>query len=219
MSKIDELIGRFRDAREQLSKQNISVGGGGTPNQAGGGGALTSPMGGTSLMRGDPLPDAVAMSEGDSSDSAPPANPHMGHSVFTMDHVNNIVKMTDHAAAKKEAHKIVDASTANPTNRRRIKLMINQSRNVADLARGMSNHILAHPSEGLKVVKAEKFTVAKNGQWSLDKIDPKENVNIAHPQTKAKMMRPSAKKSVKKNEDTKEEQKDQNKERSSATGL
>ena len=30
----------------------------------------------------------------------------------------------------------------------------------------------------------------KNGQWSLDKVDPQENVNIAHPQGKAKMMKP-----------------------------
>jgi hypothetical protein len=35
--------------------------------------------------------------------------------------------------------------------------------------------------------KSEKMKMSKNGQWSLDKVDPQENVNIPHPQGKAKM--------------------------------
>jgi len=38
--------------------------------------------------------------------------------------------------------------------------------------------------------KPTKLTFKKNGQWSLDKVDPDENINIAHPQGKAKMMKP-----------------------------
>mgnify|MGYP003327342626 CR=1 FL=1 len=84
-----------------------------------------------------------------------------GHSVFTMDHVNEVSKMKDHAKAKEHAHKIVDASNAQPHNKASIKNMIDKSRNVNDLARGMSNHILAHPSEGLRVVKEEGDELVK----------------------------------------------------------
>lgn len=79
----------------------------------------------------------------------------MGHSVFMMDHVNQVAAMKDHAAAKELAHGVVDSSSANPKNKMKIKAMINSSKNPAHLAMGMSNHILAHPSEGLKVVKGE----------------------------------------------------------------
>lgn len=77
--------------------------------------------------------------------------PDMGHSAFTMDHVKQVAGMRDHGAAKILAHAAVDASTANKANRAKLKNMINSSRNSAHLAQGMSNHILAHPSENLKV--------------------------------------------------------------------
>lgn len=78
-----------------------------------------------------------------------------GHSVFTMDHVNQVSGTKDHRKAKEFAHDIVDKSAANDANKRKIKLMIDKSKNSRDLAFGMSNHVLAHPSEGLKVVKEE----------------------------------------------------------------
>lgn len=84
------------------------------------------------------------------------ANPQMGYSVFNMDHVNEISTMKDHGAAKQRAHEILAGSTANDKNREQIKRMINSSRNSRHLATGMSNHILAHPAEGLKVVKADE---------------------------------------------------------------
>lgn len=85
--------------------------------------------------------------------AAPKVN--MGHSSFTMDHVNEIANMKDHKAAKERAHSIVDKSTANPKNKAKMKMMINGSKNTNHLAQGMSNHVLAHPSEGLKVIKSD----------------------------------------------------------------
>jgi hypothetical protein len=84
----------------------------------------------------------------------------MGHSSFTIDHVNQVATTKDHDAAKKIAHKAVDSSTANPKNKAKMKMMINSSRNTAHLAQGMSNYMLAHPSEGLKVVKDEDMNKA-----------------------------------------------------------
>jgi len=86
-----------------------------------------------------------------------------GHSVFTMDHVNDVAKMTDHSKAKQHVHNIVDASNAKEQNKKSIKSMIDKSRGVRDLVMGMSNHILAHPSEGLKVVKKELEKAAPSG--------------------------------------------------------
>lgn len=93
---------------------------------------------------------------------AAPKIPNRGHSVFTMDHVNEIAAMDDHGAAKKRAHEIVDGSSANSVNKAKIKMMINGSRNPAHLAQGMSNHILAHPSEGLRVIKDEEGAGAES---------------------------------------------------------
>lgn len=78
-----------------------------------------------------------------------------GESVFTMDHVNHVVAMKNHDEAKNFAHGIVDASSANPKNKAKIKAMIHSSRSPAHLAQGMSNFILAHPQHGLKVIKNE----------------------------------------------------------------
>ena len=69
-----------------------------------------------------------------------------------MDHVRQVAGMTDHGAAKKMAHSVVDGSGATSQNKAKMKMMIDKSRTPAHLAQGMSNHILAHPSEGLKVV-------------------------------------------------------------------
>lgn len=76
-----------------------------------------------------------------------------GHSAFEMSHVHEISGMKDHGAAKQRAHAIVDASKANDVNRAKMKRMIDTSKNPRHLASGMSNHILAHPSEGLKTIK------------------------------------------------------------------
>ena len=76
----------------------------------------------------------------------------MGHSVFNMDHVNQVAVMTNLAEAKKFALDILNNSTANASNKAKIKKVIESSRSVVNLAVAMSNHLLAHPGEGLKVV-------------------------------------------------------------------
>lgn len=81
------------------------------------------------------------------------AAPKMGASVFNMDHIKDVAAMKDHAAAKAHAHSIVDASSANDKNRAQIKRMIDTSKSPSHLATGMSNHMLAHPGEGLKVIR------------------------------------------------------------------
>jgi hypothetical protein len=76
----------------------------------------------------------------------------MGHSVFNMDHVNQVAAMANLAEAKKFALDILNNSTANASNKAKIKKVIESSRSVVNLAVAMSNHLLAHPGEGLKVV-------------------------------------------------------------------
>lgn len=97
---------------------------------------------------------------------------NMGHSSFTMDHVNEIANMKDHKAAKERAHSIVDKSTANPKNKVKMKTMINGSKNTNHLAQGMSNHVLAHPSEGLKVIKSDLEKNAQMGYGSDTGMPP-----------------------------------------------
>jgi len=51
-----------------------------------------------------------------------------------------------------------------------------------------SRHPMSKDGGGMDMVAmSEKCEIAKNGQWKLDKVDPDENVNIPHPQGKAKM--------------------------------
>jgi hypothetical protein len=77
---------------------------------------------------------------------------NMGCSVFNMDHVKQVVAMTNLAEAKKFALEILNNSTANCGNKIKIKKVIESSRTVTNLAMTMSNHMLAHPGEGLKVI-------------------------------------------------------------------
>lgn len=80
-----------------------------------------------------------------------PENPNMGHSAFNMQHVTEIAGMQDLSAAKAYAMKVVNESTANAGNKAKLKSMISKSRSIAGLAQGMTNYILAHPSENLKM--------------------------------------------------------------------
>jgi hypothetical protein len=76
----------------------------------------------------------------------------MGCSVFNMDHVKQVAAMTNLAEAKKFALDLVNNSTANRNNKIKITKIIESSRTIVNLATAMSNHVLAHPSEGLKVI-------------------------------------------------------------------
>jgi len=85
-------------------------------------------------------------------ETKPPENPHMGSSVFNMDNVNAITKM-DITSAKKYALDIIKASTANAKNKSNISAHVLRAKDVTSLALTMTNHILAHPSENLKVTR------------------------------------------------------------------
>lgn len=99
------------------------------------------------------------------------SDPKKGSSVFTMDHVNQVAANKDHGEAKKFAHSVVDSSSANPKNKAKIKMMINNSRNSAHLAQGMTNFILAHPGEGLRVVKSEDVVEKAAKDMVGDNVD------------------------------------------------
>lgn len=81
-----------------------------------------------------------------------PENPHMGSSVFNMDHVNAITVM-DITSAKKYALDLIKSSTANAKNKANMSSHVIRSKDVTSLALTMTNHILAHPSENLKVTR------------------------------------------------------------------
>lgn len=172
MEKFDELIKKFKDAKEALNK-NVNESYAGEPNMTKGETKHDRCAREVAAKNPDVKnPHAVCVAEGirpekwgKSHDEhislakngqwelhkAGPEAPHKGSSAFNMDHVREVSGMKDHAAAKAHAHKIVEASTANAGNKAKLKTMINGSKNVAHLAQGMSNHILAHPSENLKV--------------------------------------------------------------------
>jgi hypothetical protein len=76
----------------------------------------------------------------------------MGSSVFKMDDVKHVLTISDINQAKQFATEILNNSTANHGNKERIAKVIQSSKTVASLAMAMSSHILAHPSEGLKVI-------------------------------------------------------------------
>lgn len=112
-----------------------------------------------------------------SLEKAGPAHPHKGKPLFNMEHVTNVSNMKDHNEAKAYAHSIVDKGEGNPKNKAKMKNMINGSKHIKHLANGMSSFILAHPSEGLKVIKSDEdktedkkelFKTHANGQWSIE---------------------------------------------------
>jgi hypothetical protein len=76
-----------------------------------------------------------------------------GHSAFEMKDVNEIAALKDLKVAKVRALEIIAASKANDKNKAQMTRMIESSASVAKLVMGMTNHILAHPSENLKTIK------------------------------------------------------------------
>lgn len=82
-----------------------------------------------------------------------PENPHMGHSVFSMSDVNAVAEMRDLAAAKRYAIDLIEKSTANAKNKAQISAVVLSSKDIVNLSLSMANHILAHPSENLKVIR------------------------------------------------------------------
>lgn len=111
--------------------------------------------------------ESVYLNKGAAPAMAPPAEggdgsdkPKKGQSVFTMDHVNQVAGMKNHGEAKQFAHGIVNNSTATDENKKKIRLAIERSRSPGHLAQTMANHVLAHPGEGLRVIKGESLDKA-----------------------------------------------------------
>lgn len=74
-------------------------------------------------------------------------------SIFNMTHVNEIMTMS-YGEAVKHARSIVQNNKhAKATTKNKAFLMIQKSRSPHALAYAMSSWILAHPTEGLKVIK------------------------------------------------------------------
>ena len=140
MDKLDDLIKSLKLLQEDLGK-NVNMSYAGEPNEA------------EPSAKCDH--ETMSVNKGGQweieKSTKGPENPHMGHSAFNMDHVKHITTLPDHRTAKDFAHSVVDKSSANPKNKAKLKQMINSSKDARHLAHGMSNHILAHPSENLKI--------------------------------------------------------------------
>lgn len=99
-----------------------------------------------------------------------------GHSVFTMDHVRQVAGMKDHGKAKELAHGVVDSNkTALASTKSKIKGIIDRSRNTRDLAMAMSNHIMAHPSEGLKVINKSELSKEDGSEMMFSQLESVEH--------------------------------------------
>lgn len=78
------------------------------------------------------------------------------HSVFTMQHSHDVASMP-HDKGKAHLHNVVDASSASPENKTRIKHAINGTKNSRALSGLVANHVLAaggggHKTGSLKVI-------------------------------------------------------------------
>ena len=72
-------------------------------------------------------------------------------SMFSMDQVNAIMSLPV-ADARAKALEIVDASGANARNKVRAQQALTGARSVVQIGTTMTNFMLAHPSNGLKVI-------------------------------------------------------------------
>ena len=74
---------------------------------------------------------------------------------FTMDHVHNALGAPDLETSKKIAMGHVEAhATAKPQSKAKAKAAILNARSNLHVAQAMTNMLLAHPSQGLKVIQA-----------------------------------------------------------------
>jgi hypothetical protein len=77
-------------------------------------------------------------------------NPSKGDPMFEPHHLNEVAKL-DHINGKKRAHQIISGANARDITKNKARLMVDRSKNLSHLLNGMSNYMLAHPSENLKV--------------------------------------------------------------------
>lgn len=76
---------------------------------------------------------------------------------FVQKHVNDVASMKDLRAATAYATEVIDSfikqhPQVHPDNVRKARAIVSKSRTTLQLAMAMQNFILAHPSEGLKVI-------------------------------------------------------------------
>lgn len=77
----------------------------------------------------------------------------MKQGFFNMDVVNQVIKMTDLEAARSLAQKCIDdCKGATAKNVHSAGSAIKKAKSVTDLAMTLTNFLLAHPSENLKVI-------------------------------------------------------------------
>lgn len=74
-------------------------------------------------------------------------------SIFTMADVHKVIKMPLADAKRYAMDVIMQNSTAKDKTKAKAKMMVNKCTTPDKLAFAMSSWILAHPSEGLKVVQ------------------------------------------------------------------
>lgn len=72
-------------------------------------------------------------------------------SIFTMEMVNQVVVMKLPEAKALALEAIADSDSAKEITKTKARLAVNKARSTNALALTMSNWILAHPTEGLKV--------------------------------------------------------------------
>lgn len=74
-------------------------------------------------------------------------------SIFTMDMVNQVLAMDITSAKKFALQAIADAEGPKPQTKAKARNVVIKSRDTKKLAFAMSSWILAHPTEGLKVIE------------------------------------------------------------------
>jgi len=150
MSRVNELIEKFKEFKEELNK-GVNCSYQTAANDSPKPNATTGTSGGENSMYKQgvaPTADAMAMSESGIKGVHESTNPKMpGRSSMGI-----MTRLGESGHAKQE-----------------VKAKIKEMKSIKPKL----------PKEVLKC--------GANGQWSLDKVDPEENVNIPHPQGKVKM--------------------------------
>jgi len=72
-------------------------------------------------------------------------------SIFNMDSVNEIIAMPLPAAKARALEIIEDSDSAKAITKTKATLAVNKAKSSTNLAQTMTNWMLAHPDEGLKV--------------------------------------------------------------------
>ena len=73
-------------------------------------------------------------------------------SIFTMDHVNQVMAMSQKDGVAFVRSVIADDQSAKPVTKAKALRLVEKAQSPTKLAHAMSSWILAHPDEGLKVL-------------------------------------------------------------------